>query len=235
MANTPDLDNYRAYNKGKAKLKNAILIPKDDKIQDFMRKNVKHRFWVNDYNSFKKKMNEETGVMGLAPGEGNPVAPTPTSLGSGDKFQSDKKKPKKKEKLNESYGDKVDSFSYPLSSEDITIINTPDEFGDLRVKTATIHYDAELETNNFGIENIIFAVKNIVLEFEFDIFAPDDVNGDRPMTEEKNFNVEKPHVEIEINQMPFYPSDMTIDMKKNSTNPIHWTFDIQMGRDHYRS
>lgn len=232
MSNTPDLDNYREYNKGKAKLQNAIFIPKDDKIQAFMKKNTKHRFWVNDYNSFKKSMNEDTGVAGLAPGEGNPIAPTPNSLGSGDKFQSEKPK-KKDKKINESFGDSIESFSYPLTYSDIFVINEPSEFGDVRITKATINYLAEIEHNKFGIEGIIFVIQSILFEAEMELYAADDINGDNPMNEKRNFNIEKPeNVKIEVNTLPFYPVEMTVDMKKNSTDPKAWSFDISFGRDH---
>lgn len=231
---SPSHKNYKNYVAGKEPLKNAVIIQPDDKINDYIHKNTSHRFWVKDYNKFKNSMMEDSAAMGLAPGEGNPIAPTPNSLGSGDKFPSlDKGKVKKKKKgINESYGDAIENFEYPLTHSDIYSINEPDEFGDIYELKANIIYKAEIEHNRFGIEDIIFVVDTILLSWVTFTYAPDDVDGDNPMEEPKHYKIDEPKVKIEKNSLPFYPSDLSVDFHK-SNDPKAWTFDVQFGRSGY--
>lgn len=227
---SPSRQNYRDYIHGKAKLKNAVMLQPDDKINDYIRKHTKRRFWVKEYESWKRDLNEEGG-MGLAPGEGNPIAPTPSSLGSGDEFPSIGNDKKKKE-VNEAYGEAIETFEYPLTQQDIAIFHEPEEFGEITNIRAKVHYRAEIEHSRYGIEDVIFIVDSIVLGWESRTFSPEDAEGEDPMDEDKDFNIEKPNVKIEKNSLPFYPSDMNIDFHK-SVDPSKWTFEIQFGRDHY--
>lgn len=232
---SPSRKNYLDYTKGKAKLKNAIMLQPGDKINDYIKKHTKRRFWVKEYETFKADMNSisEDGAMGLAPGEGNPIAPTPNSIGSGDKFPSlGGKKKKEDDDVNESYGEGTETFAYEMTHQDVTTFNDPEEFGDIMGLKATIHYKAEIEHSRYGIEDIIFSVESVLLSWESRVFSPEDVDGDHPMDEDKHFNVEHPNVKIEKHSLPFYPSDMTIDFHR-SAEPSKWTFEIQFGRDGY--
>ena len=231
---SPSRKNYNAYIKGKEPLKNAILLQPDDKINDYIKKNTNRRFWTKDYESFKASMMEDAGAMGLAPGEGNPIAPTPNALGSGDKFpnlaKGNKKKDKKKE-INESYGDAVENFEYHLDNHNIDTYNEPEEFGDINGLKAEIHYEAEIEYNKYGIENVIFVVNNIILTWETKITSPEDIYDENSMIEDKHFNVQKPqNIEINKHALPFYPTNLAIYFNQ-SADPKHWKFEIDFGRE----
>jgi hypothetical protein len=86
--------NYHDYLKGKAKLQHAVHIDPEDKAFNMIQASTNHRFWASDYNAFKKRLSENEAP--LSTGMGNPVAPTETTEGSGDKFEPETPKRKKK-------------------------------------------------------------------------------------------------------------------------------------------
>lgn len=48
--------NYKDYVAGKAKLNHAMHTDPTDKVINMINANTSHRFWVNDYKDFKKKL-----------------------------------------------------------------------------------------------------------------------------------------------------------------------------------
>lgn len=222
--------NQKDYNKGKAKLQNAVIIQPDDKIYNFIHKNINHRFWISDYSKFKKNLAENEG---MAAGMGNPEAPTPTSDGSGDKFEKETKKKKeedKKETMYESLGDGTENFEESLGYSEISLYNSPIELGEIDTYHAKVKYVAELELNRSAIEGIIFNIKHIDLTIETQHYSPEDVDGDNPIEEHKNFVIIDPDAQMDVQHLPWYLTDLDIDMKHSMDTKV-WVIKAQFGRD----
>lgn len=236
MAKSSSQKNYENYRKGREKLKNATFFTNgDDAIVDMVKKGTNHRFWVSNHADYVKKLSEnDGGPMGT--GAGNPVAPTPAGdPGSGDKFQSDKKKKKKGptevpavQKMMESLGDGTETFDVDLNYSEITTYNEPAEFGEINSTSARVSYRIDLDVSRIGLEGVHFIIDKIVLTMETVHYSPEDKEGDNPQEDEKIIHITPDDTDIEKYNLPFYLTDLELDMKK-STDPKLWKIKATFG------
>lgn len=192
--------NFKDYIAGKARLENAVHIDPNDKIQNFLKGSMNHRFWATDYNSFKKGLLKETPM---------PKVNTDSGAGVNESMQVFESR----EPLH---------FKTEVHGADLSLYNLPREIYEnpedkLNTYTenerAEVDYQVELEYNDEFVENLY--IKFTRVEVFLDAMNPDE-EADDMVADPHHFrlsNFDNYQPEINVLHAPYYLTDLTIDCK----------------------
>ena len=122
-------------------------------------------------------------------------------------------------KLTESLGDGTESFTEKIDMHEklrnLDFDGCPSEWGiEIDGARGNMKYSLELDVNSGGLEDIYFYLEEINLEI--DVVTGYDEHEDQ-IVETIEFSVKKQdiktEVKVEINELPFYMQNLTIDFR----------------------
>lgn len=122
-------------------------------------------------------------------------------------------------KLTESLGDGTESFTEKIDMHEklrnLDFDGCPSEWGiEIDGARGNMKYSLELDVNSGGLEDIYFYLEEINLEI--DVVIGYDEHEDQ-IVETREFSVKrqdiKTEVKVEINELPFYMQNLTIDFR----------------------
>ena len=122
------------------------------------------------------------------------------------------------------------SFGMELKYIEIDLFNRPDEYSEIDDIKAFIEYSIDLIVKKSGIEDFIFNVGLIELEFSVDDYPNESKQFDIDLIPGKTIDYSQLNVEKLASVMPTYPNNLSIDMNK-STDPKNFKITVSFGND----
>jgi len=125
------------------------------------------------------------------------------------------------------------SFGMEMKYMEIDIHNRPEEYSDIDDSKAFIEYSLDLIIKKAGIDDFIFNVDSIELEFSVDDYPNGTKEFDIDLIPGKTIDYGQITVEKLDSVIPTYPNNLSIDMNK-STDPKNFKITVSFGNDHVR-
>jgi hypothetical protein len=122
------------------------------------------------------------------------------------------------------------SFGTELKYIEIDLFNRPDEYSELGDSKAFIEYSIDLIIKKEGIEDFVFNIGLIELEFSVDDYPNEPKLFDIDLIPGKTIDYSQLNVEKLSNIIPTYPNNLSIDMNK-STDPRNFKITVSFGND----
>ena len=122
------------------------------------------------------------------------------------------------------------SFGTELKYIEIDLFNRPDEYSELADSKAFIEYSIDLIIKKAGIEDFVFNIGLIELEFSVDDYPNEPKQFDIDLIPGKTIDYSQLNVEKLANVIPTYPNNLSIDMNK-STDPKNFKITVSFGND----
>ena len=122
------------------------------------------------------------------------------------------------------------SFGAELKYIEIDLFNRPDEYSEIDDIKAFIEYSIDLIVKKSGIEDFIFNVGLIELEFSVDDYPNESKQFDIDLIPGKTIDYSQLNIEKLSSVIPTYPNNLIIDMNK-STNPRNFKITVSFGND----
>ena len=122
------------------------------------------------------------------------------------------------------------SFGAELKYIEIDLFNRPDEYSEIDDIKAFIEYSIDLIVKKSGIEDFIFNVGLIELEFSVDDYPNGSKQFDIDLIPGKTIDYSQLNIEKLSSVIPTYPNNLIIDMNK-STNPRNFKITVSFGND----
>ena len=123
------------------------------------------------------------------------------------------------------------SFGMELKYIEIDIFNRPEEYSELNDAKAFIEYSLDLIIKKAGIEDFIFNIDLIELEFSVDDYPNEPKQFDIDLIPGKTIDFSQLNVEKLSSVIPTYPKNLSIDMNK-STDPNKFKITVSFGSDY---
>ena len=122
------------------------------------------------------------------------------------------------------------SFGAELKYIEIDLFNRPDEYSEIDDIKAFIEYSIDLIVKKSGIEDFVFNVGLIELEFSVDDYPNESKQFDIDLIPGKTIDYSQLNIEKLSSVIPTYPNNLIIDMNK-STNPRNFKITVSFGND----
>ncbi len=122
------------------------------------------------------------------------------------------------------------SFGMELKYIEIDLFNRPEEYSDIDDSKAFIEYSIDLIIKKAGIDDFIFNVDLIELEFSVDDYPNEPKQFDIDLIPGKTIDYSQLDVEKLASIIPTYPNKLSIDMNK-STDPKNFKITVSFGND----
>jgi hypothetical protein len=122
------------------------------------------------------------------------------------------------------------SFGAELKYIEIDLFNRPDEYSEIDDIKAFIEYSIDLIVKKSGIEDFVFNVGLIELEFSVDDYPNGSKQFDIDLIPGKTIDYSQLNIEKLSSVIPTYPNNLIIDMNK-STNPRNFKITVSFGND----
>lgn len=122
------------------------------------------------------------------------------------------------------------SFGMELKYIEIDLFNRPEEYSDIDDSKAFIEYSIDLIIKKAGIDDFIFNVDLIELEFSVDDYPNEPKQFDIDLIPGKTIDYSQLNVEKLASIIPTYPDKLSIDMNK-STDPKNFKITVSFGND----
>ena len=122
------------------------------------------------------------------------------------------------------------SFGAELKYIEIDLFNRPDEYSEIDDIKAFIEYSIDLIVKKSGIEDFVFNVGLIELEFSVDDYPNGSKQFDIDLIPGKTIDYSQLNIEKLSSVIPTYPNNLIIDMN-NSTNPRNFKITVSFGND----
>lgn len=145
----------------------------------------------------------------------------------------------KKWNLIESFGNGIETFTQDIEMygnlRNLSVYNHPKSWGEeITAAKGKMTYTAELDVNRSGIEDIVFAIQSIEIEFEIQNY---DEDGNEEEPTYHNFSVEKnqiPDVKVEVHDLPFFVRELEIDFLQaenidGDVDPMKVEYNLEIG------
>jgi hypothetical protein len=123
------------------------------------------------------------------------------------------------------------SFGMELKYIEIDLFNRPEEYSDLDDAKAFIEYSVDLIVKKAGIDDFIFNIDVIELEFSVDDYPNEPKQFDIDLIPGKTVDYSQLNVEKLSSVIPTYPQNLSIDMNK-STDPSKFKITVSFGNDY---
>jgi hypothetical protein len=111
------------------------------------------------------------------------------------------------------------------------LFNRPEEYADLDDAKAFIEYSIDLIVKKSGIDDFIFNIDSIELEFKIDDYPNDPKEFDIDLIPGKTIDYSQLNAEKLSSIIPTYPNNLSIDMNK-STDPKNFKITVSFGSDY---
>ena len=122
------------------------------------------------------------------------------------------------------------SFGMELKYIEIDLFNRPEEYTDIDDSKAFIEYSIDLIVKKAGIDDFMFNVDLIELEFSVDDYPNEPKQFDMDLIPGKTIDYSQLNVEKLASVIPTYPKNLSIDMNK-STDPKNFKITVSFGSD----
>ena len=122
------------------------------------------------------------------------------------------------------------SFGMELKYIEIDLFNRPEEYSDIEESKAFIEYSIDLIVKKAGIDDFMFNVDLIELEFSVDDYPNEPKQFDIDLIPGKTIDYSQLNVEKLASVIPTYPNNLSIDMNK-STDPKNFKITVSFGND----
>ena len=122
------------------------------------------------------------------------------------------------------------SFGAELKYIEIDLFNRPEEYSDIEESKAFIEYSIDLIVKKAGIDDFMFNVDLIELEFSVDDYPNEPKQFDMDLIPGKTIDYSQLNVEKLASVIPTYPKNLSIDMNK-STDPKNFKITVSFGSD----
>ena len=122
------------------------------------------------------------------------------------------------------------SFGTELKYIEIDLFNRPEEYSDIDDSKAFIEYSIDLIVKKAGIDDFMFNVDLIELEFSVDDYPNEPKQFDMDLIPGKTIDYSQLNVEKLASVIPTYPKNLSIDMNK-STDPKNFKITVSFGSD----
>jgi hypothetical protein len=122
------------------------------------------------------------------------------------------------------------SFGMELKYIEIDLFNRPEEYSDIEEAKAFIEYSIDLIVKKAGIDDFMFNVDLIELEFSVDDYPNEPKQFDMDLIPGKTIDYSQLNVEKLASVIPTYPKNLSIDMNK-STDPKNFKITVSFGSD----
>ena len=122
------------------------------------------------------------------------------------------------------------SFGMELKYIEIDLFNRPEEYTDIDDSKAFIEYSIDLIIKKAGIDDFIFNIDLIELEFSVDDYPNEPKQFDIDLIPGKTIDYSQLNVEKLASVIPTYPNNLSIDMNK-STDPKNFKITVSFGND----
>ena len=122
------------------------------------------------------------------------------------------------------------SFGMELKYIEIDLFNRPEEYSDIDDSKAFIEYSIDLIIKKAGIDDFIFNIDLIELEFSVDDYPNEPKQFDIDLIPGKTIDYSQLNVEKLASIIPTYPDKLSIDMNK-STDPKNFKITVSFGND----
>jgi hypothetical protein len=122
------------------------------------------------------------------------------------------------------------SFGMELKYIEIDLFNRPEEYSDIDDSKAFIEYSIDLIIKKAGIDDFIFNIDLIELEFSVDDYPNEPKQFDIDLIPGKTIDYSQLDVEKLASIIPTYPNKLSIDMNK-STDPKNFKITVSFGND----
>jgi len=122
------------------------------------------------------------------------------------------------------------SFGMELKYIEIDLFNRPEEYSDIEESKAFIEYSIDLIVKKAGIDDFMFNVDLIELEFSVDDYPNEPKQFDMDLIPGKTIDYSQLNVEKLASVIPTYPKNLLIDMNK-STDPKNFKITVSFGND----
>ena len=122
------------------------------------------------------------------------------------------------------------SFGMELKYIEIDLFNRPEEYSDIEESKAFIEYSIDLIVKKAGIDDFMFNVDLIELEFSVDDYPNEPKQFYMDLIPGKTIDYSQLNVEKLASVIPTYPKNLSIDMNK-STDPKNFKITVSFGSD----
>jgi hypothetical protein len=122
------------------------------------------------------------------------------------------------------------SFGMELKYIEIDLFNRPEEYTDIDDSKAFIEYSIDLIIKKAGIDDFLFNIDLIELEFSVDDYPNEPKQFDIDLIPGKTIDYSQLNVEKLASVIPTYPKNLLIDMNK-STDPKNFKITVSFGND----
>ena len=122
------------------------------------------------------------------------------------------------------------SFGTELKYIEIDLFNRPEEYSDIDDSKAFIEYSIDLIIKKAGIDDFLFNIDLIELEFSVDDYPNEPKQFDIDLIPGKTIDYSQLNVEKLASVIPTYPNNLSIDMNK-STDPKNFKITVSFGND----
>ncbi len=122
------------------------------------------------------------------------------------------------------------SFGMELKYIEIDLFNRPEEYSEINDSKAFIEYSIDLIIKKAGIDDFIFNIDLIELEFSVDDYPNEPKQFDIDLIPGKTIDYSQLNVEKLASLIPTYPNNLLIDMNK-STDPKNFKITVSFGND----
>ena len=122
------------------------------------------------------------------------------------------------------------SFGMELKYIEIDLFNRPEEYTDIDDSKAFIEYSIDLIIKKAGIDDFLFNIDLIELEFSVDDYPNEPKQFDMDLIPGKTIDYSQLNVEKLASVIPTYPKNLSIDMNK-STDPKNFKITVSFGSD----
>ena len=122
------------------------------------------------------------------------------------------------------------SFGMELKYIEIDLFNRPEEYTDIDDSKAFIEYSIDLIIKKAGIDDFLFNIDLIELEFSVDDYPNEPKQFDIDLIPGKTIDYSQLNVEKLASVIPTYPNNLSIDMNK-STDPKNFKITVSFGND----
>jgi hypothetical protein len=122
------------------------------------------------------------------------------------------------------------SFGMELKYIEIDLFNRPEEYSDIDDSKAFIEYSIDLIIKKAGIDDFIFNIDLIELEFSVDDYPNEPKQFDIDLIPGKTIDYSQLDVEKLASIIPTYPNKLSIDMNK-SADPKNFKITVSFGND----
>jgi hypothetical protein len=123
------------------------------------------------------------------------------------------------------------SFGIELKYSEIDIFNKPEEYAEIDDVKAFVEYSIDLIVKKAGIDDFLFNIDGIELEFSVDDYPNSPREFDIDLIPGKTIDYSQLNAEKLSSVIPTYPNNLSIDMNK-STDPKNFKITVSFGNDY---